>query len=147
MPLSQNSQKFMYLLAIVVFLGTSAWLGKKIIGSQYPDLFAKKTTIEILKSKIDIGEKMLLEDASTTFEVVNIGHHPLEIDNLQSDCDCTAVELNHTAIPPGDTAQIFVSYNKTEHAGFFQRVIQFDANTEKGAHVLIFRGKMVSPLE
>ena len=146
MIFNQRHQKVLYIFTIVICMLVSSYLIFFLSKKYHTSKELNLTTVEVISEKINIGQVPPNGKATAIFQLKNTGKSSLKIEELITDCDCTAANVTETEILPGDTAKIFVSYNKNNIPGFFHRVIQVDANIEKSPIMLTFRGEIDRPL-
>jgi hypothetical protein len=72
----------------------------------------------------------LPEGVSVThiFEVQNEGDETLRIDQLRSNCGCIGARLSGDTIPPGDRAELNLTFHSFRMRGRFSRGVQFLTN-------------------
>lgn len=84
----------------------------------------------IKETHYDFGKIPLGKPVTHTFEVVNSGKLPLQIENVQASCGCTTPEWSKEAIAPGAMQQIQVGYNAAV-SGVFEKTITIFYNSGK----------------
>ena len=75
------------------------------------------------------------------FEITNIGKNSLIIDNVKTDCNCTATEWEKNPILPQHKTTIKLVYNGTT-MGYFQKKAMVYCNVANSPLLLILRGKI-----
>ncbi len=77
----------------------------------------------------DLGEKPQAP-LELTYTVRNEGGSPLKIEKVSTSCGCTRAKVDRETIPPGESAQLLVSFDPTETNlyGDLLRVIYIRSN-------------------
>lgn len=72
-----------------------------------------------------VAEQMNEDDAPQIFRYRfrNAGEDTLEVKRLVSTCSCATAVCTRNAVPPGETAEVRVTYNPKGHPGRFERRI------------------------
>lgn len=65
---------------------------------------------------------------SHVFTCTNAGKAPLVIYGVSCSCECTTAEFPQSAIPPGETGNVIVSYNPKGHIGEFHKTVVVKSN-------------------
>jgi hypothetical protein len=78
----------------------------------------------------DFGRIYSSWDVTHVFAVQNVGDADLEIGNLVTSCGCTIAELSSNVIPPGQRADLEVTFDADFHAtsGEVTRLVWFATN-------------------
>lgn len=74
---------------------------------------------------------------------VNTGDEPLVIIAARASCGCTSPRFETTALAPGDTSSITVTYDPAGRPGRFSKKITIDSNTEPQRSSLTISGVVV----
>lgn len=74
---------------------------------------------------------------------VNTGDEPLVIIAARASCGCTSPRFEKTALAPGDTAAISVTYDPSGRPGRFSKKITIDTNTEPQRSSLTISGVVI----
>jgi hypothetical protein len=131
------SKKFLYhfivccLLATILFPFTTVCV-EKITPSPVP---SPSPRLSLSSDAWDFGE-IDVDDSEKehTFIIKNTGETVLSIESVTPTCDCTAVLLSTSKIPPGKQANLKVSFNvkdlnlKSLPNGYFVRAIMIESN-------------------
>lgn len=78
----------------------------------------------------------------TTFYVTNVGNSDLYINNVRTDCGCTAVTWTHDPIRPGETGSVSATYD-SELLGHFHKSIAVYTNASDEPAYLGLKGQVV----
>lgn len=81
-----------------------------------------KEVLQLKENRYDFGKIQQGKPVTHTFEVVNTGKEPLQIENIQASCGCTTPEWSPEPMAPGATKKIKVGYNAAVK-GPFEKVI------------------------
>lgn len=86
--------------------------------------------LELPAANHDFGLIPGRPDVAHVFAVQNIGTADLEIGNLVTSCGCTTAELSSSIIPPGQRADLTVTFDPDFHAtqGSVVRLVWFATN-------------------
>lgn len=78
----------------------------------------------------DFGDIFSLWDVTHVFAVQNTGDADLVIGNLVTSCGCTTAELSSSVIPPGQRADLIVTFDADAHKtrGQVTRLVWFATN-------------------
>lgn len=99
------------------------------------------TFIRVSEKKIKLG-KVFPEDAHATFYIYNKGVEELLIETIEVSCSCSSSNVDNRPVPPGDSLQIRLYYNKTVPGYFYSDVI-IRGNFDKSPEILSFEGVLV----
>ena len=94
----------------------------------------------IIKVDKDIHNYGIVEkgdDGDCKFLITNIGDEPLVIDTVFSDCNCSVIKYPKRPILPGESRNIYISYN-TNRPGAINRKIKIVSNS--GDYFLYIKG-------
>jgi hypothetical protein len=86
--------------------------------------------LELPSAYYDFGRIPKRPDVAHVFAVQNTGDADLEIDNLVTSCGCTTADLSASIIPPGQRADLLVTFDPDFHAaeGRVTRLVWFATN-------------------
>ena len=86
--------------------------------------------VNIPSVSYDFGSVYSSWDLTHTFAVQNTGDVDLVIDNLVTSCGCTVAELTNDVIPPGQRADLTVTFDANFHetSGEVTRLVWFATN-------------------
>lgn len=89
---------------------------------------ARAPRLIVEKEVVDLGH--LRPESFIDFEVrvANLGNADLVIENIDTTCGCTNVEMLHRKIAPGETSVLKVRYNANNHQGSLSRYITLFTN-------------------
>ena len=93
-------------------------------------------TIFIKETTYDFGNILQGRPVYHSFEVVNKGKEPLEIQNVQTSCGCTTPEWSREPIPAGGSTLIKVGYNAAAE-GAFTKLITVIYNNNQTKNITI----------
>lgn len=68
----------------------------------------------------DFGEILRGSDATFTFTFRNVSPATLTLDNVRTECSCTATDWDAAPIAPNESGKITVSFD-TKKVGFFKK--------------------------
>ncbi len=83
-------------------------------------------------------------EATCTFTLVNAGDEPLMINNARATCGCTRPKYDKSAIAPGDSTIIEVSYDPIGRPGRFNKRVYIDTNTDPKRSTLTISGVVIA---
>ena len=98
-----------------------------------------KSSYAFMKFDNDTYDFGTINDGDTVnhvFKFSNTGKTPLLIENVSTSCGCTVAEYTRSAIPPGGSGNVSVSFNKRHDPGFHTKSVIIKANTEDPYTVL-----------
>jgi hypothetical protein len=86
--------------------------------------------LEMPSTSYDFGRIYDAWDVTRTFAVQNTGDADLHIGNLVTSCGCTTAELSSSVIPPGQRADLTVTFDADYHPtdGPVSRLVWFATN-------------------
>jgi hypothetical protein len=76
----------------------------------------------------DFGVMSKSETRQHTFVVQNTGTIPLKLRFLEKSCQCTDVKMSRTEVPPGDSAEIELSWQPNDYKLEFAQTARFVTN-------------------
>lgn len=100
--------------------------------------------VEWLELEHDFG--IFSEDVgrvSCELRMVNVGDAPLLVERVRTSCGCTAADYPRTAIAPGDTAAVRITYTATGRPGAFDKGIWVNVNGEPRLTQLHIKGRVI----
>lgn len=77
------------------------------------------------------------------FRFVNTGDEPLSVISARATCGCTTPAYTRTAVEPGDTGTVTVTYNPTGRPGRFSKKVYIDFNTDPPRETLMIKGVVI----
>ena len=75
--------------------------------------------------------------------VVNTGSEPLLFVKAQASCGCTAIDFPQDPVQPGDTAEVWITYNPAGRPGQFTKQAIIFTNTTPNRTVLEITGNVI----
>jgi len=122
---------FFIILSAAVFAQVEEKPAKKIKGKK-KEIMVEDTTPKVPEIKFtflvyDYGNILKNADGTCYFEFKNTGGADLQLTNVSSSCGCTVPQWPKEPIPPGQSAQIKVSYN-TSRVGIINKSVYVDSN-------------------
>jgi hypothetical protein len=78
---------------------------------------AQPGQIELDAVEYDFGDVPNDKPVSQVFEVRNVGRGKLEIGGVSTSCGCTTAEVDKHHLAPGETAELWVTYDPQAHGG------------------------------
>lgn len=95
------------------------------------------------KEKNNFGTVLWSNPVTAVFKVTNIGDAPLLLNKVNASCACTAADWPHTAIQPGETAQIKATFD-AKALGTFYKEVEICSNASAGPVYLSMTGRVVA---
>ena len=92
----------------------------------------------------DFGEVAEGEKVSFTFKFTNTGKGPLVITGIASSCGCTVGEYTKDTIKPGAQGNVIVSFDSWKNAGFQQKSVTVNSNTNPSFQMLRIKAMVLS---
>lgn len=89
----------------------------------------------------DFGLMEQAKAQSATFKFQNNTDEVVFIKSVKPSCGCTVAEYTHTAIAPGDWAEIKANYNAAT-AGQFRKTVQVTTSASEEVVVLTITGEV-----
>lgn len=134
----QTKFKNYYFIALIFVIGIAAFIAYGYSQSIPNDTFngqnSNQPKIEISPAFYDFGEVEFGKIAEYKFIIENKGSKTLEIRRLATSCSCTTAKINKEKLNPGETAELFVSYDTaamgsgTHGTGSQERIIYVKTN-------------------
>lgn len=115
----------------------AAIMATATIGTQAQDITASQTTV-------DMGRVLYRQPATATFELKNDGKATATIDEVKTNCGCTAAETAATTVAAGKSFIINVTYD-AKQLGHFDKQVALFTNGNQQPLILHMRGVVVSP--
>jgi hypothetical protein len=86
--------------------------------------------LDVPSADYDFGQIYDAWDVTHTFAVQNTGDADLLIGNLVTSCGCTTAELSSAVVPPGQRADLTVTFDANYHPtnGLVSRLVWFATN-------------------
>ncbi len=86
--------------------------------------------LDLPTTSVDLGTIPKCPDVAHIFAVQNTGTTDLQVWNLVTSCGCTTAELSSSAIPPGQRADLTVTFDPDFHPtkGEVVRLVWFATN-------------------
>jgi hypothetical protein len=132
------------LLAIVLISCDVRNKDKQAIGSVVEKpLPAEATTVEIIDSVYDFGERKEGEIVEFNFRFKNTGPNPLVVTNVAASCGCTVPEKPEQPIRPGETGFIKAKFNTDKRPGEAMKTVTVTSNANPSFPELILKGKVL----
>ncbi len=92
--------------AVLLGVGAWAWLGNR-----------GAARIVVSPASYDFGQVPPDRVSEARFTVTNVGTAPLIIASITTSCGCTQATISSHTIPPGESAQLEVTFDPTVHPG------------------------------
>ena len=92
----------------------------------------------------DFGEVVEGEKVSYTFKFTNTGKGLLVITGIASSCGCTVGEYTKDTIKPGARGNVIVSFDSWKNAGFQQKSVTVNSNTNPSFQMLRIKAMVLS---
>lgn len=105
---------------------------------------AGKPQIKFDTDMHDFGEVVEGEKVSYTFKFTNTGKGPLVITGIASSCGCTVGEYTKDTIKPGAQGDVIVSFDSWKNAGFQQKSVTVNSNTNPSFQMLRIKAMVLS---
>jgi hypothetical protein len=119
--------------SVFIVLNVVKWANKKKYSS------SGITEVTMDKTIIDFKKVKYKAQIEGSFEISNIGTSNLFIQDVISDCHCTAPYWDTKPISPGSKSIIKVRYDSTI-IGSFYKTVKVNVNTKKTPLVLAIKG-------
>jgi len=100
------------------------------------DANGKLPTMEFAEDTHDFGQMVQGEKVSYTFNFKNNGKADLVISSAAGSCGCTVPEYPKTAVPPGATGYVKVTFDSSGKQGHQDKTVTLVANTIPNSKVL-----------
>ena len=89
----------------------------------------------------DFGDILRGQEATYIFTFKNISDKLVVIDNIRTDCSCTASDWNSAPILPNETGKITVSYD-AKQSGYFRKKLTVWIRGQRKAEKLTIEGEV-----
>jgi hypothetical protein len=93
----------------------------------------------------DFGQIIEGESVSYNFVFINTGKRDLVIADVSTSCGCTVPSYPKTAIRPGESGSIKISFNSKGRRGFQTKTIVVVANTQPNVTQLKIKSQVIAP--
>lgn len=94
-------------------------------------------------TEINLGNIGWHTSAVANIQLKNTGNKPLYITGVETDCGCTVVSWNHSAIAPGATTTIAATYD-AETLGTFGRYVSVTTNADIEPVDILLSGRVMT---
>lgn len=129
------------ILALAVSVQVPAFAQSEADAQDYPEITFEETTHNFGLFDIEHG------DRTCWFKFTNTGKKELVILSASASCGCTEPTVPKTAIMPGQSDSIKVTYaGSTRRPGVFRKTISLMTNTKEKTAYLYITGEMVEKL-
>ncbi|NJB85472.1 hypothetical protein GGR26_001217 [Lewinella marina] len=88
---------------------------------------------------VTLPDTFVGEPVSHTFRFRNLTEAPVVIDNVRVGCGCTATEWQDTAVAPGETGSLTVTFD-ADVAGAYRKYVKVFFDGQRGGHKLWIEG-------
>lgn len=102
---------------------------------------AAQPKVQFSESEMNLGNIQWHTQAVANIRLKNVGNQPLYITDVNSDCSCTIVDWDHSAIAPGGSSTITVTYD-AETLGTFGRNIAISTNASAEPNYILLSGRV-----
>lgn len=100
--------------------------------------------VEVDQKVIDIGNVLKSDKSLATFQIKNIGANYIVVDNISTDCHCTAGKWSSDPVGPNESFEVELSYDNNT-SGFFEQTAYVNFRKSKSPPLLlVMRGTVVS---
>jgi hypothetical protein len=104
--------------------------------------FVSETTITwTTPTEYDFGEILRGGEAIHVFTFKNLTDKPIVVDNVRTDCSCTASDWDTAPILPKETGKITVSYD-SKKTGYFRKKLTVWISGQHKPEKLIIEGEV-----
>lgn len=119
---------------------TLAWtvLG---LASVFSSIAMAQPKASFQESEISLGNIGWHTQALAHINLKNTGNRPLYITQVETDCGCTVVSWNHSAVAPGSSTVIDVTYD-AETLGTFGRTVSVTTNADTEPFDILLTGRV-----
>jgi hypothetical protein len=107
------------------------------------DGFAQE--IHFKESKQNFGFVHEGDTVRLSYELKNIGNQSLIISNYEVECGCTVMEKVNSAIEPGETYTLKVTFDTHEKYDRQDRTVTIISNAKNAPNVIRFKGVVLKP--
>ena len=90
----------------------------------------------------DFGEILRGSSQTHVFEFKNLSNKPLTIDNVRTDCGCTASDWEEEPVKPNALGKITITFDAAK-VGYFQKKITVWIRGQKQAEKLSIEGEVL----
>ena len=105
--------------------------------------FLDNTIMWTTPTQHDFGEIRRGSEAKHIFTFKNLSDKPIALDNVRTDCTCTASDWNTTPILPNETGKVTVSFD-TKQTGYFRKKLTVWIHGQRKAEKLTIEGEVLS---
>lgn len=102
-----------------------------------PEKKAGAPQLQFAETTFDFGEIYQDAEVDHRFRFQNIGSGELKIAGVRSTCGCTAAVSSASAIPPGESGEIVVTFNSAGFAGPITRTIEVLSNDPERSYLTL----------
>lgn len=93
--------------------------------------------------EISLGNVGWHSSAVANIKVTNTGNKPLYITKVDTDCGCTVVSWNHSAIAPGESSVVTATY-EAGTLGVFGRYVSITTNADSEPAEILLTGRVMA---
>jgi hypothetical protein len=90
----------------------------------------------------DFGEFQKSKAQTFVFEFKNLTDAPVVIDNVRTECGCTATDWDESPVAGGEKGKITVTFN-AQRAGYFQKKITVWIRGQRKPEKLLIEGEVL----
>jgi Protein of unknown function (DUF1573) len=90
----------------------------------------------------DFGEIERGKAQTIVFTFKNISDKPIVVDNVRTDCGCTASDWDNTPVSPTGSGKITITFDAVKE-GYFRKKITVWLHKQKKAEVLYIEGEVL----
>jgi hypothetical protein len=101
--------------------------------------------IKFKSTKFNFGFVTEGDTVQIQYELKNVGNLPLVISNYEVECGCTVVEKPLSAIEPGESYVLKVTFDTHHKYDRQDRSIKLFSNAKESPHELRFKGVVQKP--
>ncbi len=137
-------------ISLTVVIAVLLGLG---IGASSATLRARHTTplggakVEVDVDAFDFGEMDSSKDGSHNFKFTNKGASPLQLAKGASSCRCTVGEIADSAVAPGQSTTVKITWKSKHYAGPFKQSVTINTNDPNRREVILtISGEYTEPI-
>ena len=104
------------------------------------------TTLAFDKMEHDFGNVRIGQDYTHVFKVTNTGKSPLVIEDAKASCGCTVPDKPETAIAPGQSDEIVVTFSPKPGQGITSKTVTVTANTNPKITTLTIKANVIEDM-
>ena len=113
---------------------------RKSIATNIKEDSLHSTSVMIIDSAFDFGNKTEGEMVEYSYRFKNSGDYPLVVTNVSASCGCTVPEKPEEPVQPGETGYIKVKFNSMGRVGEVHKTVTVQSNANPEFPQLVLKG-------